>query len=237
MNKAIIYIASAGVAVISVVAPVAPVYAQSSAATSTTTNQESEAKDIEIPITTHGKGDQGSEKQLTTKTVKNGEYTVRVETMNQQSVHPNSDIVVRSGDSKVVVNDVESASFVEKTAEGTLTVSNGTVNVYVVFGVDKVFSGGVKVVLTEVKPTEAEQPKEAEKPEAKPEAEEEPVVEAEEKPETEETAGKGAGEETPEELPQTGPAAFLSGVAGASALGLGAHSWLNSRKAVRKAIK
>lgn len=229
MNKAIIYIASAGVAVISVVAPVAPAYAQSSTTTTTTTAQELETKDIEIPITTHSKGDQGSEKQLTTKAVKNGEYTVRVETMNQQSVHPNSDIVIRSGDSKVVVNDVESASFVEKNAEGTLTVGNDTVSVYVVFGADKVFSGGVKVVLTEVTPAEAEQPKEAEKPEAKPVTEE--------KPEAEEIVSKGAGEEAPQELPQTGPAAVLSGVAGASALGLGAHSWLNSRKAVRKAIK
>lgn len=42
--------------------------------------------------------------------------------------------------------------------------------------------------------------------------------------------------ETPKELPSTGPEAILGGLFGSSALGLGVHSWLNSRRALKNAI-
>lgn len=43
--------------------------------------------------------------------------------------------------------------------------------------------------------------------------------------------------EQPEELPSTGPEAIVGGVFGSSALGLGLHSWLNSRRALKNTIK
>lgn len=231
MKKAIMIMVS--VVAISAVATPVPAYAQETSSTSTVRANQTTGP-IEIPVSTHKKGKAGSEISLLSKEVKNGTYTVKVVSMNQQSVHPNSDIIIRSGDSKVVVTDVESKSFQEKTAEGKLEVTGNKVQVSVKLGKDGAFSGGVKVVLTEVKAAQPEQPKEAEKPEVKPV---EAKPEAEQKPETEDTPGKGEGEEVPAELPQTGPAAILSGMVGASALGLGAHSWLSSRKAIRKAIK
>ncbi len=42
---------------------------------------------------------------------------------------------------------------------------------------------------------------------------------------------------TPALLPSTGPAAIFSGLFGSSALGLGIHSWIQSRRALRDALK
>jgi uncharacterized repeat protein (TIGR01451 family) len=42
--------------------------------------------------------------------------------------------------------------------------------------------------------------------------------------------------ETPSEIPSTGPAAVLGGLFGSSALGLGIHSFINSRRALRDAL-
>lgn len=53
----------------------------------------------------------------------------------------------------------------------------------------------------------------------------------EEKPETPKTP------EVPGELPSTGPEAILGGLFGSSALGLGIHSWLNSRRALKDVLK
>ncbi|PLS80746.1 hypothetical protein CYG49_04265 [Candidatus Saccharibacteria bacterium] len=53
--------------------------------------------------------------------------------------------------------------------------------------------------------------------------------------------GQGQGQkpqqQLPETLPSTGPAALLSGLFGTSALGLGAHSFIASRRALRAAMK
>ena len=43
--------------------------------------------------------------------------------------------------------------------------------------------------------------------------------------------------ETPAEMPSTGPEALIGGLFGSSALGLGAHSWLASRRAYRAAAR
>lgn len=107
-------------------------------------------KSIHIPVETVAWGDKGSVKVLETKNVANGEYTVKVKSMNQESVHPDSDIIVRSNGSEVAVYDVESQAFVEEEADGTLKVTDGKVTVSIRFGKDKVFSGGVKVTLTAV---------------------------------------------------------------------------------------
>jgi len=65
---------------------------------------------------------------------------------NQQSVHPDSDLIIRSGPSEVVLEDVESEAFVQITAEGSLTLAE-TVSVWVRLGPDRVFSGGLTVTI------------------------------------------------------------------------------------------
>lgn len=61
------------------------------------------------------------------------------------------------------------------------------------------------------------------------------VPEVPENPETPEKP-KEETPEVPKVLPSTGPAALLGGLFGSSALGLGVHSFLNSRRALRDAL-
>ena len=53
----------------------------------------------------------------------------------------------------------------------------------------------------------------------------------------EETPETPKNPETPGELPSTGPAALIGGLFGSSALGLGVHGWLTSRRAFRAAAR
>lgn len=105
---------------------------------------------LRIPVDTVVFGEAGKEYVLGNREVANGEYKVHVEVENQDSEHPNSDIIVRAGQSQVVVQDVERESFSKETANGTLKVTNGIVIAYVKLGADGVFSGGIKVTLTAV---------------------------------------------------------------------------------------
>ncbi len=150
--------------------------AENTPAASTTANDS-----ISIPITSHVRGDAGSEHTLATKTVANGEYTVKVVARNQGSIHPNSDIIVRSGTSSVSVLDVERISNSLTNGDGKLTVADGKVVVSLKLGADKVFSGGVDVVLTPVPaavvvPVAAPTPVAAPAPVAKPVAVAAPVA-------------------------------------------------------------
>lgn len=186
-----------GIAVLSFAAApvVLPVYATAQAQTASTAT----ANKIEIPVETVIWGAKGSEHKLDTRNIANGEYKLTVEAVNQSSEHPDSDIIVRSGQSELTVKDVERKAFAHETAEGTLDVTGGKVTVYVKLGADKVFSGGVKVILTYVPPeTPPEIPEEPEVPE-EPEALEPEVL--------------------PETLPVTGPGSMVAAVATLSTLG------------------
>lgn len=84
----------------------------------------------------------------------------------------------------------------------------------------------------EEKPTTPEEPETPAEPATPEEPKEEVVEEAPVEEEPEEVPVK----ESPEELPKTGPATILSGLFGTSALGLGVHSWIVSRRALKGAL-
>jgi uncharacterized repeat protein (TIGR01451 family) len=63
---------------------------------------------------------------------------------NQSSTHPNNDLVVASGSTSVVLEDVESVPGGTVHADGLLTLG-ATVTVTLVFGEDQVFSAGITV--------------------------------------------------------------------------------------------
>jgi hypothetical protein len=170
------------------------------------TTQQSTVEPIEIPVSTVVRGANRSEHELATRTIANGEYKLTVEAVNQDSEHPNTDIIVRSGQSELTVKDVEHKAFSKETANGTLTVESSEVAVYVMLGADEVFSGGVKVVLTYVPPVIPEEPKP-------------------EEPEIPETPG-----EQPETLPVTGPTDVLKLAAFAGVGGYASHRFLRRRK-------
>lgn len=133
-----------------------PASAHSTQTTTTTTQSQCEAQSagsITIPVDTVARGAAGSEQTLTTKAVDNGNYTAQVVAVNQGSVHPNSNIIVRSGSSQVEVADVESAAFQSKTADGTIVVANGEIDVVLQLGGDGVFSGGMNVILSKCTPS------------------------------------------------------------------------------------
>lgn len=56
-------------------------------------------------------------------------------------------------------------------------------------------------------------------------------------PEGDERCEEKPEEEVPTELPSTGPGAVLGGLFGSSALGLGVHSWLSSRRSLQSIYK
>jgi hypothetical protein len=78
------------------------------------------------------------------------ECSVVVEGLNNESVHPGTDLLVRSGTSEVVASDVERAPNAVTEATGTLVLGT-EVTVYVRLGPDGVFSGGL-VVTAECEP-------------------------------------------------------------------------------------
>lgn len=105
---------------------------------------------FDIPLETVERGEEGSELLLGTETVPaedtGRECDVVAESANNHSVHPNTDLLVRSGDSEVEVLDVEQES--DGTIEATDTLVLDTeVSVFVRFGPDEVFSGGLVVTL------------------------------------------------------------------------------------------
>jgi hypothetical protein len=103
-----------------------------------------------IPLETVERGEEGSEFLLATEPVPaedvGRECDVVVEGANNSSVHPNTDLLVRSGDSEVEVVDVEREPDVGTEVTGTIVLDTA-VSVFVRFGPDEVFSGGLVVTL------------------------------------------------------------------------------------------
>ena len=71
---------------------------------------------------------------------------VNVNLANNQSTHPNSDLIITSGSSTVVALDVErDADAIIDTTPGTITLEADTVTVSVRLGPDGLFSGGFTI--------------------------------------------------------------------------------------------
>jgi LPXTG-motif cell wall-anchored protein len=118
---------------------------------------------FEIPLDTVVRGAPGSEHLLATERVapedQGRECSVVVEGLNNESTHPNTDVLVRSGGSEVVALDVERVPDVRTEADGTIVLGTET-SASLRLGADGVFSGGLVVTLECAKP----QPTTTEKP-------------------------------------------------------------------------
>lgn len=91
-------------------------------------------------------------KRLTVPTEHVGrECSVVAQGLNNHSVHPDTDLVVRSGGSEVVAYDIERAPGAVTVAEGTLVLGPEVV-IYIRLGPMEVFSGGL-IVTVECTPT------------------------------------------------------------------------------------
>jgi LPXTG-motif cell wall-anchored protein len=105
---------------------------------------------IEIPVDTVAEGAPGTEEQLATVDVDEADVgqqcSVVADGTNNESVHPGTNLIVRSGDSEVVVPDVEREPGAVTPATGTLVLGT-EVTVSVQFGPDEVFSGGLVVTV------------------------------------------------------------------------------------------
>lgn len=195
-----------GVAGLMVAASLAlPVVGPVTTAYAAPTESKQQLSQIEIPINTVERGPAGERTVLATKAVENGEYIVTVTARNQSSVHPDSNLYVQSGDSVVKVADVERKANQVMEGNGTLNVTNGQVVIELEMGPDKVFSGGMTVVLEE-------------KPQP-------PVVEEPEEPEVEQPTEPTP--EVPAELPKTG---IASGAFGVGALAYAAQLYVTTRR-------
>lgn len=86
-----------------------------------------------------GSADVGSEFQ-------GQECAVRAIAENQESVHPNNNLIVRSGSSEVVVPDVENTPNQVIEGDGTLVLGS-SIQVFVQIGADRVFSAGFDVIV------------------------------------------------------------------------------------------
>jgi hypothetical protein len=110
---------------------------------------------LEIPVDTVVQGAPGSEHLLATVAVApedvGRECGVVVEGVNNESAHPNTDLLVRSGGGEVVALDVEREPNVTTEATGTLVLGTD-VSVFVRLGPDGVFSGGLVVTVECVPP-------------------------------------------------------------------------------------
>lgn len=105
---------------------------------------------IEIPVDTVVEGAPGSEHQVATAAVapedQGRECTVAAEGVNNESQHPDTDLLVRSGGGEVVVPDVEREPGAHTEASGTLVLGS-EVTVFVRLGSDGIFSGGMVVTV------------------------------------------------------------------------------------------
>lgn len=105
----------------------------------------------ELPVGSVKRGAPGSEHTLAEFSVPEairGRETALF-TENNQSVHPDTRLVVASGSDVVTLNDVESSPFKVTVASETLTLGE-TVKVVVILGPDGVFSGGSRIKLCEL---------------------------------------------------------------------------------------
>jgi hypothetical protein len=103
---------------------------------------------VTIPATTVVRGAPGTVHVLATKDVPadlvGQQCSVTGVGANNESVHPETDLIVASGGSQVVVPDVEATPGGSTTASGTVTLGT-TVTLSVQLGPDGAFSGGGSV--------------------------------------------------------------------------------------------
>jgi LPXTG-motif cell wall-anchored protein len=110
---------------------------------------------FEIPLDTVVRGAPASEHLLATEQVapedQGRECSVVVEGLNNESTHPNTDVLVRSGGSEVVALDVERVPDVRTEADGTIVLGT-EISAFLRLGADGVFSGGLVVTVECAKP-------------------------------------------------------------------------------------
>lgn len=110
-----------------------------------------EGPSLDIPVGTVVRGDAGSSHELGTVTVpeelRGMVCTVHATATNQDSVHPNSDIVVSSDGTSVTLYNVEREGFVTTPADDNLELGD-TLSATLIMGEDEVFSGGIVVTTT-----------------------------------------------------------------------------------------
>ena len=110
--------------------------------------QATNPADISIPVETVVRGNTGSVQPITSVNVANDmrglvcDVTSRA--VNQRSVHPNSDLIIRSNGTQVEIKDVEREANGVTPATGSLTLGND-ISVSVRLGRDRIFSGGMHV--------------------------------------------------------------------------------------------
>lgn len=198
-----------------------------------TASAASNSSSINISVNTVVRADEGATRVLQTKTVsseKKGEAcTVVAKAKNQGSVHPGNNLVVRSGNSQIVLRNVERAAGATTESSSKITLGD-QITVSLVMGRDKVFSGGMDVALDCEKPEPVKsvapaQP-EAEQPEAEQPAQEQPKEES-----------KGGEDVTVTTLPETGPGALLAAAAGATGLALSGAQLRASKRRLRDAMR
>lgn len=104
--------------------------------------------EISIPVETIVEATQGSTTQLATAEVPedfaNHLCQVRAHAQNQESTHPDNDLLVESGDSQVLLADVEAEPNQVIDAEQDLELGE-VITVSLIMGPDEVFSAGIEV--------------------------------------------------------------------------------------------
>lgn len=111
---------------------------------------EAQGQGFSVPIDTVREGPVGTEVDLGVDTVVQEDLigvpcAVTSNSQNQQSVHPNNDLLVRSGDGVVTLADVESASDAVVVGTPNVITLGSTVTVGLRFGEHEIFSGGMSV--------------------------------------------------------------------------------------------
>lgn len=212
MNKSIIYVTFCALVFSAGLVAAQPVKATDVDDQNALACSEQAEAVMSIPLESIIRGDAGSKQQVAIKNTVNGQYKVVVIGENQDSVHPATNVIIKSANNSVVVKDIEADSNANKVAENRLEVTNNQVKVLVQLGADKVFSGGVKVELHKcANPTE---PAVVKTPHPKDAA----VAKTEEKPEVEKIA-------------DAGPAALAGSIFGLSALAASTQYYVYSRRA------
>lgn len=114
----------------------------------TAVGAEADDLSLEVPLPTVLRAPAGTEHLLASTTVPSdlvGKLcAVTIHGSNQESVHPGNDLVIASGDDRLVLADVEGEAFGESEQEGSLRLGS-TVTVTLVMGSDGVFSAGMTV--------------------------------------------------------------------------------------------
>ncbi|MDY7103356.1 MAG: hypothetical protein S0880_19405 [Actinomycetota bacterium] len=92
--------------------------------------------------------DEGSETELATvdvpAEVQGASCEGEAQADNQSSVHPNNDLIIRTGDVEAIIEDVEDEPGKNSVTAGSVVLGE-TISVSLRMGVDEVFSGGIVV--------------------------------------------------------------------------------------------